>query len=105
MPIAKYLPQPVGAPDPDKNETCELCGQPAFELRPFGPDGESLCETCADKDDKTDARYHAIVPERQRGKTEIHGYETAHTIPAPQRGHGHDEPGPHPHTHTHGDDE
>lgn len=62
--IPKYLPKPNPAfgLKPDPRNTCELCGKPAFELRPFGPNQESICEDCADKDkDATDARWRLMT--------------------------------------------
>ena len=34
---------------------CELCGE-TDELRPYGPNGESVCFTCAMKDEKAAGR-------------------------------------------------
>ena len=38
-----------GEPDLILDFTCELCGQPAAELLPYGPNHESICEACAAK--------------------------------------------------------
>jgi hypothetical protein len=56
--IPKYLPKPPEGFKPDPRNTCDMCGQPAFELRPFGPNFETICEDCADKDPElTDRRW------------------------------------------------
>jgi hypothetical protein len=34
-----------------EHEVCELCGKKA-ELRPYGPNGESICFDCGMKDEK-----------------------------------------------------
>ena len=42
----------IGVTDPDK---CDLCGEIA-ELRPYGPNGESVCFRCAMKDEEAAER-------------------------------------------------
>ena len=39
----------------DFDGTCEFCGK-ADELRPYGPNNESICFDCAMKDEATAAR-------------------------------------------------
>lgn len=36
--------------------TCELCGTPKQELRPFGPKGEHICFKCGMKNKATTER-------------------------------------------------
>lgn len=36
----------------NQNGVCELCGKSA-ELRPYGPNGESICFECGMKDEET----------------------------------------------------
>lgn len=38
--------------DGTKHAKCEFCGK-VEELRPYGPKGESLCFTCAMKDEES----------------------------------------------------
>ena len=39
--------------------TCQLCGKPNEELRPYGPNGESICYDCGMKDRATTERKFA----------------------------------------------
>lgn len=39
--------------------TCELCGNPNQELRPYGPNGECICFECGMKDKATTERKFA----------------------------------------------
>jgi hypothetical protein len=60
--IPQYLPVHEDAVLTDRSPICESCGQPAFEVRPFGPDGESVCERCAAG---VAGRGTAVVQERE----------------------------------------
>ena len=43
--------------------TCELCGAKVTEVRPFGPNHESICEACAAKDPATtELRWRELNP-------------------------------------------
>ena len=47
-------------PDPDRPlqynaPTCAMCGKKVFEVLPLGPNHESICEDCSEKDAKTTA--------------------------------------------------
>ena len=43
----------------DPMGTCQLCGKPNEELRPYGPNGESICFDCGMKDEETTKRKFA----------------------------------------------
>ena len=48
----------IQATDPAK---CELCGK-VGELRPYGPNGESICFDCGMKDEKlTERQFRRVV--------------------------------------------
>lgn len=44
--------------DSTKSAACQLCGKPA-ELRPYGPNGESVCFDCGMKDEDAAKRQFA----------------------------------------------
>lgn len=44
--------------DGTKHAKCQMCGQVA-ELRPYGPNGESVCFECAMKDEEAAKRQFA----------------------------------------------
>lgn len=46
--------------DNDPPAPCELCGA-VDELRPYGPNGESICATCGEKDPETVNRIAALM--------------------------------------------
>lgn len=49
--------------DPVRDVKCQMCGRMVFEIRPFGPNHESICEECAAKDMATTTmRYLEINP-------------------------------------------
>lgn len=52
----------IGLPQDDA--ACELCGK-VEELRPYGPQGESICFDCGMKDEETTKRMFIkrIAPE------------------------------------------
>ena len=50
----------VETTEPDE---CELCGCIA-ELRPYGPDGKSICVECADKDPEGTMRRMGEILEK-----------------------------------------
>lgn len=53
-----------GPDDPVKDMKCQMCGQMVTEVRPFGPNHESICEECAAKDMETTLeRYRALNPD------------------------------------------
>lgn len=52
-----------GPDDPACDIKCQMCGQMVPEVRPFGPNHESICEACAAKDMATTTmRYLEINP-------------------------------------------
>ena len=53
------VPRQIAAYSP----ICQLCGKTAHELRPFGPNHESICQECADKDpETTELRWRELNP-------------------------------------------
>ena len=53
-----------GPDDPIRDVKCQMCGEMVPEVRPFGPDHESICEQCAGKDPQTTAlRYMGLNPD------------------------------------------
>jgi hypothetical protein len=44
----------------EKPQQCDLCGKIA-ELRPYGPNGETICFECGEKDPKTTERMMGRV--------------------------------------------
>lgn len=48
-------------PPEDNMGDCALCGDHA-ELRPYGPNGESICATCGMKDEEaTKAKFRELL--------------------------------------------
>lgn len=45
------------------NIKCQMCGEMVPEVRPFGPNHESICEKCAEKDpEMTELRWRELNP-------------------------------------------
>lgn len=58
---------------PTESADCELCGQSA-ELRPYGPDGKSICVDCAEMDPEgTQTRMMAVLTKMCDGSTHVVG--------------------------------
>lgn len=55
--------------------TCELCGKENEELRPFGPNNESICFDCGMKDQKTTEKKF-----RERGMRDIPADEASERL-------------------------
>jgi hypothetical protein len=60
--LPKYQPVPKDIPLPANAPVCDLCRRPAFELRPFGPHGESVCEPCSHYSPGMAESYHIPIP-------------------------------------------
>ena len=51
-------------PVPDDAPACQMCSKQGVELRPFGPNHESICEACSEKDpEMTELRWREMNPD------------------------------------------
>ena len=49
---------------PDDAPACQMCGKKGVEIRPFGPNHESICAECAEKDpETTERRWRELNPD------------------------------------------
>jgi hypothetical protein len=58
--VGNEIIEPQGIIAAERHQQCDMCGE-VGELRPYGPNGESICFPCGNKDPEATERMMAKV--------------------------------------------